>query len=70
MDYRVQAFRKLRSLLKVFPGSRLVAEWKTEYRVVSPIWRLVDKRGAELASLTSVHVWQGIYNHFPKGFDV
>lgn len=66
-ENRVMLFRKLRSLKNVFPGSYMSMEKKDSYM---PTWKLLDRRGKEIASLSSVHVWRGLWNHFPEGFSL
>jgi hypothetical protein len=66
MEYRIRAFRKLRSLLSIFKGSKLIMKDKDSY---TPTYVLIDRNNKEIASLTSRHVVWGLYNHFTEGYD-
>lgn len=56
---RLKYIERLKNLQHGIPGSKL--SFDKEYM---PTWSLKDSKGKVLATVSSTHVWCGMYNHW------
>lgn len=63
-DCRIGYFRRMRTLNKIFKGSKIEISDKRRSNHIWPVYNLVDSKGRIMASLSSVTTGIGIVNTF------